>query len=67
MRNTSSGVGSNAGEYADADLLVRVLILVAERVRNGPGSDGQSGSVDDGVDRHFSIGIGEESRREEAQ
>jgi hypothetical protein len=40
---------------------------VAERVRNGPGSDGQSGSVDDGVDRHFSIGIGEESRREEAQ
>jgi hypothetical protein len=35
---------------------------VAQRVRNGPGSDCQSGSVDDGVDRHCSIDIEEKMR-----
>ncbi|KAJ5912007.1 uncharacterized protein N7473_001310 [Penicillium subrubescens] len=62
MRNTSSGVWCNAGEEADADLLVRVLGLVAQRVRNGPGSDCQSGSVDDGVDRHCSNDIEKKMR-----
>jgi hypothetical protein len=35
---------------------------VAQRVRNGPGRDGQSGSIDDCVDRHCSTGIGEDER-----